>query len=158
MFNLSNKYYFETTLFNYYYLDEAKRIENREITKRLFNNVNLGIIKGYFSQVVLDEIAQCENPKRKMMLDLIEKYDLAPVENYNDLETLAADYIREGAIPINKRNDALHLAIATINNLDVVVSWNCSHIVKFKTQQIVRVVNIIHGYKEIDVRTPGEVL
>ncbi|MFQ3675573.1 MAG: hypothetical protein SNJ64_03415, partial [Endomicrobiia bacterium] len=43
-------------------------------------------------------------------------------------------YILENIIPSKYRNDALHIAIAVVNDSDVVVSWNLEHIVKLKTK------------------------
>jgi hypothetical protein len=39
-------------------------------------------------------------------------------------EKLADNYLKENIIPKKYRDDALHIAIAVVNNMDVLVSWN----------------------------------
>jgi len=55
-------------------------------------------------------------------------------------------------------DDALHIAIASVNNLDVIVSWNYKHIVKLKTKREVTGINALLGYKEIEIYSPLEVI
>lgn len=56
------------------------------------------------------------------------------------------------------RDDAVHIAIAVVNNLDAIVSWNLTHMVKLKTRLEVNGINKIEGYKEIEICTPREVM
>ena len=39
--------------------------------------------------------------------------------------------------------------------MDVVVSWNLRDMVKLKTRREVRAINIMEGYKEIEICTPN---
>jgi hypothetical protein len=54
----------------------------------------------------------------------IEPLGLSP-----EAEVLAAAYIQDGAIGTAMRIDALHIALATVDRVDVLVSWNFKHIV-----------------------------
>lgn len=56
------------------------------------------------------------------------------------------------------RGDAIHIAIASVHDMDVVISWNMEHMVKLKIRREVRAVNILEGYKEIEICTPLEVI
>jgi len=56
------------------------------------------------------------------------------------------------------RDDALHIAVAVVNDLDVVVSWNFKHIVKLKTRMEANGINKMLGYKEIEICSPEEVI
>ena len=47
----------------------------------------------------------------------------------NEVINLAEKYIEEGALTIKSYNDALHISLATLNNTDVLASWNFKHIV-----------------------------
>ena len=55
-------------------------------------------------------------------------------------------------------DDALHIAVASVNNLDVIVNWNFTHIVKLKTRREVAVINTLMGYKPIEICSPQEVI
>ena len=66
--------------------------------------------------------------------------------------------MEEEIIPRKYREDALHIAMAAVYEYDVVVSWNFEHMVKVKTRREVQGVNIMMGYKSIDIATPAEVI
>ncbi len=76
----------------------------------------------------------------------------------DDVEWLANEYVRYGAIPKGYPEDASHIAIATLYEVDCLVSWNFKHIVRRKTKNIVRMVNTIHGLREIEILTPAELM
>lgn len=52
----------------------------------------------------------------------------------------------------------MHIAIATIHNMDILVSWNFAHIVKVKTRKEVDAINALLGYKSIELASPQEVI
>ena len=69
----------------------------------------------------------------------------------------AKELFHYSIIPEKFINDALHIAIATVNEIDSVVSWNLEHIVKIKTIVEVNRINIKKGYKQIFIITPEEI-
>jgi hypothetical protein len=72
--------------------------------------------------------------------------------------TLAEKYISEGALTNKSYNDALHIALATINNADVLASWNFKHIVNLDRIRLYNSINFRQGYRMIEIRTPREIL
>ncbi len=54
--------------------------------------------------------------------------------------------------------DALHIALATINNADVLASWNFKHIVNLDRIRLYNSINFRQGYRMIEIRTPREIL
>lgn len=60
-------------------------------------------------------------------------------------EGIAALYIAAGIVSENCRNDCKHIALAAIAHADVLVSWNCKHIVKN---------NRIRRYNDINIGLP----
>lgn len=87
-----------------------------------------------------------------------------PVEYVEFLEfseeasRLADSYMAEGVITRKSRVDAQHIAIATMNHVDVLVSWNFKHIVNLDRIHGYNSVNLKLGYPMIEIRTPTEVL
>ena len=69
---------------------------------------------------------------------------------------LANAYINHGVFQEKYIDDALHVAIATYHDISYVVSWNFEHLVKVKTRKTVNLVNILEGYKEIEIISPQE--
>ena len=51
-------------------------------------------------------------------------------------------------------NDAYHIAIASVNRLDCLISWNFKHIVNFDKIKLFNSINLKLGYPQIDIRTP----
>ena len=54
--------------------------------------------------------------------------------------------------------DALHVALATISNCTLIVSWNFKHIVHFQKIPLYNAVNILKGYTQINIFSPLEVI
>jgi hypothetical protein len=71
---------------------------------------------------------------------------------------LAEKYIEEGALTIKSYNDALHISLATLNNADVLASWNFKHIVNLDRIKLYNSINLRLGYKIIEIRSPREIL
>jgi hypothetical protein len=71
---------------------------------------------------------------------------------------LAEQYVRAGIVTPNSLNDCKHVAIASIAGVDVLVSFNCTHIVKLNRIRQYNGINMISGYSQIEIRTPDEVI
>ena len=72
--------------------------------------------------------------------------------------TLADTYLKEGVIAENSLSDARHIAIATIERVDVLVSWNFKHIVNLNRIHLLNSVNLKLGYPILEIRSPLEVI
>jgi hypothetical protein len=70
---------------------------------------------------------------------------------------LADAYLNHAILTLNYRNDAQHIALATVAGADVLVSWNFKHVVHFEKIQKFNAVNIEMGYKPILIFSPREV-
>ena len=69
-----------------------------------------------------------------------------------------ADYYQErGILPRKFYDDGLHIALATTGNVDLLVSWNFRHIVRYEKIRLFNAVNLEHGYKELLIYSPREV-
>jgi hypothetical protein len=60
-------------------------------------------------------------------------------------------------LPESYSADALHIALATVAKVDLLVSWNFKHIVRFDKIRLFNAVNREAGYKEIEIYSPREV-
>jgi hypothetical protein len=92
------------------------------------------------------------------MVNLIEHYGIKLLEPDKNAENLADKYVSENIIPKKYRMDGIHIAIATINNMDIIVSYNFHHIVKLKTIIGTESINLLEGYKRIGIYSPTEVI
>lgn len=71
-----------------------------------------------------------------------------PVLQINDkAENLAEILIKEGAIPVDSSEDALHIALATVNGIDFILTWNFNHI--NNAQIKAKIIKIIEKYEYV---------
>ena len=56
------------------------------------------------------------------------------------------------------RTDGLHIALATVSDLDMIISMNFQHIVKRKTKLVTGSINVLNGYRTIEILSPMEVI
>ena len=150
------KVYLETTVFNFYFANDAP--DKKQDTLKLFEEIKEGKYKPYTSNTVLVELAKDSDPKRTQMLALIETYNVEVLPVHADEKRLASVYVAEGIIREKYATDALHIASTTVNDLDFIVSYNFKHIVKRKTIMMTESVNLREGYKRIGIFSPTEVI
>jgi predicted nucleic acid-binding protein len=149
------KIYLETTLFNYYFdKDRDAHVD----TIKLFSEIAAGKYEAFTSTYVTDELENAPEAKREKMLGLIAEYDITVLAPNDEAVRIADIYIEEGVIPQNYKMDCLHIAIATVNELDMIVSMNFRHIVKRKTILATGKINSLNGYRAIEIYSPMEVV
>ena len=117
-------------------------------------------IKGRKILVLSDlTLREIENAPKKVK-DLFQSIpiDFREYVSLNDeAKYLAQKYIDEEAISSKSLVDAQHIAIATINHIDVLVSWNFKHIVNLRRIRLFNATNLKYGYSLIVIRSPSEV-
>lgn len=150
------KVYIETSVFNFVFVDDSP--EKRQDTLLFLDELHQGKYEPYTSDYVIRELARCPEPKRSNMIDLLEKYSITILPLDAEAERLATAYVTEGIIPQRYKMDGIHIAIATVNDLDFVISYNFKHIVKRKTVTMTEVVNLREGYKRVGIFSPTEVV
>lgn len=152
---IKQKFYLDTSVFNFLLAEDEPT--KRKVTEELFKKLpDLGEI--YISDIVSLEVLESSSPIRKRLIAVINKQEPIILTIDEEIRELAEEYIRAGIIPAKYRDDALHIAVAVVNRLDVIVSWNFEHIVKLKTKREVNGLNLMLGYKEIEIVSPEEVI
>ena len=71
---------------------------------------------------------------------------------------LVQEYLRRKILDNKFKSDLTHIALATVHNADVLVSWNFKHIVQYAKISQFNAVNIEQGYKTIGIYSPREVV
>ena len=90
------------------------------------------------------------------MIQVIKGFSILEVNE--SVEELAKEYVRYGAVPESYPEDAFHIAVAVLNEMDYLLSWNFRHIVRRRTKDVVRMVNTLRKLKQIEIIAPGELL
>jgi hypothetical protein len=86
------------------------------------------------------------------------KYHPAVLEEDNEVLELVRHYLANEMLTEKQLADMGHAAVASINEMDILVSCNMRHIVKRKTKVMVNALNQIRGYRPIEICTPEEVI
>ncbi len=149
------KLYIETSVPNFLFSAQDS-IEKQKITENFFEN-KLPKHNGFVSDIYILEAENAPPKKQNQLKSVITKYNLKILEKTEEIEKLAKEYQNELKFPQRYYNDLLHIAIATIHGMDVIVSWNLSHIVKLKTMLAVEKINNRFKYKSIHICTPEEI-
>ena len=149
------KIYLETTIFNHYFDTDR---EAHAATVKLFGEIRAGKYDAYTSLYVTDELGDAQEPKRSNMLGLIPQYQINMLDASDEAERLVDIYVNESIIPIKYRYDGLHIACATVNDLEYILSLNFKHINKIKTKTMTGNTNIREGYRPITIASPLEVV
>jgi predicted nucleic acid-binding protein len=142
--------YIDTSVVGGYFDDEFEA-DTKLFFQRIFNKDFLV----YFSEISEAELSLAP----QFVRDLKEKI---PIDCYRLLELneeskkLAETYIEEKILGKACLDDAYHIAIATVNRLDVLVSWNFKHIVNYDKIKLFNSINLKFGYPMIDIRSPKE--
>jgi predicted nucleic acid-binding protein len=104
----------------------------------------------YISNVVVLEIGRDPDAAHRAQLEsAVARYSLVelPAEPRDEIEALAAAYVQGGIVPANKADDALHVAYATVHEMDVLLSWNFRHLANVRREARFLAVNHQLGYR-----------
>ncbi len=129
--------------------------EFQEWSKAILKDFQLGTFKILLSELTEAEIAEAPDEVQKIYLEF-RKFTNRILEFETEAVELADAYLKHRILTSNYRNDARHIAIATIAGADLLISWNFKHIVHFEKIQRFNAVNIEMGYKPISIYSPRE--
>ncbi|MBU1209130.1 MAG: PIN domain-containing protein [Proteobacteria bacterium] len=144
--------YLDTSVPSAYYDERAK--DRKEATVRFWKEV-LPNYQGYISEITVEELEDTKDlALRKKLKKLIKSFKELKINE--EIRDLAKVYIGKEIFPERYVDDALHVAIASFYEISYLVSWNFEHLVKVKTRKWVNSVNILEGFKEIEIVSPQE--
>lgn len=127
-------------------------------TSQFFKNVQFLHYTLYASEATIEEIENTPETSKKVLLkDAFKEYRIEILPMVEEVRHLANRYVEAKIIPARYFPDALHIAVATIYNIPVLVSWNFEHMVKIKTKLEVNRINRQRGYPGIEISSPKEV-
>ena len=126
-------------------------------TKLLFQRLeNKEVI--FVTSTVLGKELENAPSNVKNLLDRYDETSFEKVVLTDEAKELAEKYIAEKVVGRTSLDDCRHIALATINNVDVLASWNFKHIVNLSRINGYNAVNIKNGYKILEIRNPKELI
>lgn len=122
----------------------------------LFQQIRDGSFQLITSAVVQDEIEPAPLQVRELFETMLPYAELI-IPNPDAL-TLQQAYIQSNIVTQKYADDALHVALATVSGCALIVSWNFKHLVHYDKVALYNAVNLIHGYPQLSIISPWEVI
>lgn len=142
----------DTSVFGGYFDDEFQ-----EWTKPLFERINNGEFTILISSMIDEELEFAPERIKKLMSNLNNSFTEFLTDK-DEAISLATEYIDENVVGKTSYADCLHIALATIYQADLLVSWNFKHIVNVERIRSYNSINLKNGYKQLDIRSPRELM
>ncbi len=111
----------------------------------------------YFDTSVFGGIYDIEfQNETALLFEMVMKGKIICV--YSDMCELELENAPEKVVGETSIDDCRHIACATINKVDFLVSWNFKHIVNIFRIRGYNAINIKNGYGQIDIRSPKDII
>jgi predicted nucleic acid-binding protein len=150
------KIYLDTSVISY--LDQQDSPERMAETLVFWEDVKADKYDIVISDLTLVEVNNCAESKRLFLQGDISRIRHAVVSRNDETQRLSDLYFERGGLPPKSRDDALHIAIATVYDCNIILSWNFKHIVNLRAITAVDAVNIQEGYRAIRIMSPTMLL
>ena len=150
------KIYLDTSIISH--LDAPDALKEQADTRKLWEDMQAGKYEVVVSDVVIDELEGCPEPKLSYLRSMLGGISYADITRSLEAARLRDLYFEVGGLPPKSRLDALHIAIATVNSCNIILSWNFKHIVNYRAMTAVDAVNIKEGYAPLRILSPTMLL
>ena len=149
---MKQRIYIDTSVVGGYF-DEEFSDATKGLFKRFENNEITFVVSDLLDLELINAPKNVRELLHKYSTDKFERIQLTP-----ESITLADTYIAEKVVGKSSLEDCRHIALATINRVDVLASWNFKHIVNLDRIKGYNSVNYRLGYPMIEIRSPKDLL
>ena len=150
--------YLDTSVVSYLKQDDAP--EKTAITQKFWNLAwELGFPL-YLSDIALEELLRCPEPKRGILFDFLREVNYTKVTSseYASFDRLVRAVMDTGILPKRSIADISHIATALCAGCEVIASWDFKHMSNQQTVSGIRTVAIEHSCNAIDIMTPEQIM
>jgi hypothetical protein len=125
-------------------------------SRAFFDLVRRGRFELLVSDISRKEVASAPTQVRSLFDEMLSMMRIVVVDE--EVLRLRDAYVSAGIVSAKWADDAGHVAAATIGGADLIVNWNFRHIVHFDKIRLYNAISVLNGYREIDIRSPVEVI
>ncbi len=150
--------YIETTIPSYltaWRSPELVMAANQEATRKWWDESRRGF-ELFISELVITEMSSGDADAVKRRITVVE--GLSELALTDQAEALASKLLLGAALPQKAKADALHIAIATVNGMDYLLTWNCTHIANAIMRPRIESICRAAGYEPPVICTPPELV
>ncbi|MFM2296073.1 MAG: hypothetical protein RLZZ350_2486 [Verrucomicrobiota bacterium] len=144
--------YFDTSVIGGYF-----DAEFRDATRELVRQTDLGLYRALVSVVTVSELQGAPLEVRQFFANTFDQAgQVLPLTA--EAEALAHAYLKAKVVSPNYTDDARHVAIASVEQIDLIVSWNFKHLANYQRETGFNTVNRLQGYGSVRILTPLELI
>jgi hypothetical protein len=154
---MKSKVYLETTIVSYLTAEPTRDVvhtAHQQLTREWWNR--RGRFNLFVSQIVITEAGGGNAEAASRRLAALEGIPSLAVTG--EAADLAAQFVRAQAMPEKAAVDALHVAIAVVNGMDYVLTWNCTHIANAAIRDKIERTCREAGFESPVICTPEELM
>ena len=150
--------YIETTIPSYYVARTSLNLlqASRQASTRLWWDSGCSGFDLFTSLEAIDEAGEGEEEMSRRRLELLEK--ATRLEITEDVGSLANQLVLSGLVPSKAASDAIHIAVASVHDMDYLVTWNFKHIANPFTRERLRTIVHDFGFHLPVMCSPDELL
>lgn len=143
--------YVDTSVFGGVFDDEFQLA-----SEEFFAEIKYGSLVLVTSAIVQEEIQYAPAKVQSFFNEFLEIAEIVDITE--ETMKLKDAYLNAGILTPKYSNDGLHVALASVSNCNIIVSWNFKHIVNFQKIPLYNAINILQGYNQIAIYSPLEVI
>jgi hypothetical protein len=150
--------YKETTVVSYLAAKPSRDImvaSHQDATRELWPELSARY-EAYVSALVFEEAKRGDSDQAQMRLAAINPFPMLDIDD--EARSLAERIIGRRAVPAEYPEDALHIAVAAVNGIEVIITWNFAHLNNPFTRKMVRQIVEGEGYDCPEICSPEELL
>ena len=151
------KAYLETTIISYLTAASSRDVViagHQQITRNWWDRRSR--FELYVSAAVVDEVARGDVAVARRRLAVL--HDLPVLDLSAGVHQLAARLISKRAVPAPALVDAVHIAVAAVNEIDYLLTWNCRHIANAAVRGKIEETCRAEGLRAPVICTPEELM
>jgi hypothetical protein len=110
----------------------------------------------YISEIVIDESSAGDEKAVQKRLKIIDGLKL--LELTKEVDELTKAILKSGVIPPKAVRDAAHIAVATVHEVDYLLTWNCTHIANAHISKRIEKICVLSGFQMPTICTPENLM
>jgi predicted nucleic acid-binding protein len=155
---MKRKVYIETSVISYLTARQSNdsiKSACQQITRLWWNAGRVSVL-AFISPYVVEEASAGDPLAALERIEALRTIPVLPIAP--EILELAEFLLLGGGLPSKARLDALHIACAAYHDIDVLLTWNCTHIANPTKLPVMRGLCAAKGYKLPELVTPFELL
>ena len=128
---------------------------HQEATRDLWPDL-IAKYETFISALVFEEARKGDPDQARLRLEAIKPFPMLDIED--EVRFLAEKIMDGRGIPPDYPEDALHVAVAAVNGIELVITWNFAHLNNPFTRKAIRRIVEDEGYACPESCSPEELL